>query len=103
MRRARRLSRTSAAQFAELLRGRLEEEGQAAECDVVTPAAVRDWEAGITVPSALVLLAAADVAGVELEVLLCRRPIWDRLRELEQGFKRQSQQLLELQLGPGRR
>jgi transcriptional regulator with XRE-family HTH domain len=91
IRRARHLARVDAAEFARLLRTRLEREG-----DMLAPTDVTAWEDGLDVPSAVALLVAAEVAGVELEVLFCRRPVLARLSELEEQVRRQSLQLRDL-------
>ncbi len=91
IRRARRLTGVDAAEFARLLGARLEHEG-----DVPTRAAVTAWEDGFDVPSAVALLVAAEVAGVEVEVLFCRRPVLMRLNEVEEQVRRQSLQLRDL-------
>jgi transcriptional regulator with XRE-family HTH domain len=82
MRRARRLAGAGAAEFAKRLRI---ESGEP-----VTPHKVRAWEDGVSTPSAEVLLAAADVAGVELELLFCRRQLLKRLEAVEHQVERQS-------------
>jgi transcriptional regulator with XRE-family HTH domain len=89
LRRARHLAGADAVTFAELLRHRLGEPGP-------TPALLAAWEDAIQVPPAVVLLAAADVAGVELELLFCRRPVLQRLQELERRAERQAQELRDL-------
>jgi transcriptional regulator with XRE-family HTH domain len=89
--RARRLAGMGAVQFEELLRDRLHGEGME-----LADGALADWEAGLTSPSAIVLLAAADVARVELELLFCRGPLLARVQDLEEQVGRQSAQLRDL-------
>ena len=91
IRRARRLSQTDSAAFADSLKPLLEGE------DTVTATAVMAWESGIAVPSATVLLAAASVAGVELELLFCRRPLLARLLHLEGRVARLERELEGMQ------
>jgi transcriptional regulator with XRE-family HTH domain len=62
----------------------------------VTSAAVEAWENGIGDPSATVLLAAADAAGVEVEFLFQRLPVMQRLLRLEEQLRCQSDQLRSL-------
>jgi hypothetical protein len=90
LRRARLLADVGIVEFAELLRSRLDDE------DVPTPATVSAWEDGVGVPTAVVLLVAAEVAQVELEVLFARRPVLVRLDQLEERIQRQSRALHEL-------
>lgn len=55
----------------------------------VGPEQVARWERGEGCPSAEELLAAAQVAGVEVEILFGRRSVVDRLADLEQIVARQ--------------
>jgi transcriptional regulator with XRE-family HTH domain len=90
--RARKLSRADLSTFAARLRSILDTEGP-----TVTAALVTSWEEGDAVPPATVLLAVAAVAGVEVELLFCRRTLLARLYELERQVRHQSQQLRGLQ------
>lgn len=92
---ARRCARLDPAEFASALRDRLETAGEPP--DDVTADQVVAWEEGRGSPSALTLLAAADVAGVEPEVLFNRPPVVERLRQLEQALTSQAAQLDVLQ------
>jgi transcriptional regulator with XRE-family HTH domain len=92
---ARRLARLDHAGFASALRDRLQNVGEPA--DDVTRDVVVSWEQGHAMPSALTLLAAADVVGVEPEVLFGRLPVIERLERLEQLLRSQAAQLDVLQ------
>jgi hypothetical protein len=65
--------------------------------DDVTSEAVAGWEQSRATPSALALLAAADVAGVGLEVLFNRPPVVERLEQLERLVTSQAAQVDLLQ------
>ena len=92
---ARRFACLDPAGFASALRDGLEAAGEPAED--VTGDRVLAWEEGRGSPSALALLAAADVAGVEPEVLFNRPPVVERLEQLERALTSQAAQLDLLQ------
>jgi transcriptional regulator with XRE-family HTH domain len=89
--RARRRLRLDHGAFAEALRVRLQQAGESVEG--VTEVAVSAWEKGLAMPSALALLAAADVAGVDPELLFNRPPVVERLEQLEGRVRSQAVQL----------
>jgi len=93
MRRARWCVGVDPMRFATLLAARLGKEGLADTEVPVTGEAVSAWEDGSEIPSAVVLLAAAEVADVEVELLFCRRPLLTRLQELEERVGRQAAEL----------
>ncbi len=92
IRRARRLAGVDPARFAKLL----------SLCPwlgprwQITAERVAAWEEGLVPPAAVELLAAAEMAGVEVEVLLGGRPLEARLDELEKQLQQQSLQLRHL-------
>jgi transcriptional regulator with XRE-family HTH domain len=91
IRRARRLAAVDLDEFAAALQQALSKDG--ADHEHVTGALVAAWENGLHEPSASVLLAAAEVAGVEVEVLFHRRAVILRLLRLEEQVQRQSDEL----------
>jgi transcriptional regulator with XRE-family HTH domain len=101
MRRARQFVGVDRIEFAALLATRLYTEGLTDTDVAVSGETVRAWEDGSAVPSAVILLAAAEVADVELELLFCRRPVLVRLQELEEQVWRQSASLRRLRPSVG--
>jgi transcriptional regulator with XRE-family HTH domain len=92
MRQARRLAQADPEQFARSLRMLLDTDDE----ERATGDAVVAWEAGLDVPSAAVLLAAAAVARVEVEVLLHRPALIARVEQLEERLRRQAEQVRDL-------
>jgi len=88
------MARVDHARFAAMLRTCLEREDEPSRG--VTGPAVASWERGLTAPSATVLLAAADVAGVDPELLFSPAPVVERLERLEEHVRKQSAQLNRL-------
>jgi len=74
-----------------MLRVRLEEEGESG--DGLTGDAIAAWELGRFAPSATALLAAADIADVELEILFNQAPVVERLRRLERQLRSHAVQI----------
>lgn len=89
--RARQLSRYQPASFASALRHEMRVGNFPSEEDVLA------WERGERSPSAEDLLAAAEVAGVEVELLLGRRAVLSRLRDLEDQVEAHARALGHLQ------
>lgn len=94
IRRARRLAEVDPTAFAAALRALLPA-GTDDEIDLrgVTGAAVVAWESGLEDPSATILMAAAEVAGVEVEVLFHRRPVMVQLKRMEDQLRSQADQV----------
>lgn len=93
MRYARRLAKVEPTEFATSLRAHLAMEKEASP---VTAKAVVAYESGQATPSAAVLLAAAAVAGVEVELLFHRPSVLARLQQVEDRLRRQAEQLRDL-------
>jgi hypothetical protein len=99
LRRARRLAEVEPGEFALEMTTLLADANRTAgngEAEAVTPAMVLSWETGLRVPPATVLLAAGEVAGVEVELLFHGRAVIARFLDLEEQLRRQSGQLRRL-------
>lgn len=90
LRRARRIVGADRAAFATLLTQRL---NRGVDRKVLDPRQLAAWEEGDEDAPAVVLIAAAELANVEVDLLLGRLPVLTRIERLERQLKFQGQQL----------
>jgi hypothetical protein len=90
LRRARRIVGADRAEFAASLAQRLY---GGLDGKVLDPRQLAAWEEGDEDVPAVVLMAAAELATVEVDLLLGRLPVLTRIERLERQLKFQGQQL----------